>query len=76
MTKEQAEYVKNLRCSGCTYRAIARNYGRKYPRASEIADSQLEGEWLVVEASQILDESDKVWDEAGLESFRERDKDG
>lgn len=68
MTREQAEYIKQLRCSGCTYRAIARHYARKYPDASEIHDNQLDGEWLVVEAALILVESDKAWDDAGKES--------
>lgn len=66
MTREQAEYVKQLRCLGCTYRAIARHYARKYADASEIDDNQMDGEWLVVEAALILVESDHAWDDAGV----------
>lgn len=69
MTRDQAEYVKQLRCSGCTYRAIARHYARKYPGAVEVHDSQNEGEWLVVEAALILVESDRAWDDAGKEEL-------
>jgi len=72
MTKEQAEYVKDLRCSGATYRAIARNYVRKYPEHPNDPENHFEGEWLVVEASLILVESDKTWDNAGLEAFPQR----
>lgn len=72
MTREQAEYVKQLRCLGCTYRAIAKHYGRKYADASEIDDNQLDGEWLVVEAALILVESDKAWDDAGKENTGNR----
>lgn len=69
MTREQAEYVKQLRCLGATYRAIAKHYGRKYPEASEIGDNQLNGGWLVVEASLILDESARVWSDIGKRNF-------
>lgn len=67
MTKEQAEYVKQLRCIGCTYRAIARHYDRKFPDA-DCGTDQMSGELLVIQAAQILDESNDAWDDAGKEN--------
>lgn len=68
MTREQAEYVKQLRCIGCTHRAIARHYARKHRDASEIGDNQVNGAWLVQEAAQILNESDWEWDDIAADS--------
>ena len=55
MTKEQAEYIRELRVDrGCSWRRLHELYCERYDKESMWPGNQIKGRDLCVEASEVL----------------------
>jgi hypothetical protein len=61
MTRKLAVEIKDLRINGSSFRMVAQRFADRYPGLPVTAGSQIEGQSLCEEASNLLEENHWDW---------------